>query len=91
MHSTGRQLEYGKGKTLDDYHLENRSTLYVLLRLRGGWNPVIALKQKKAELTDLPGYITVCGEEDMITFDDDPTVKRAKMPCGHVIGIEMFL
>ena len=32
-----------------------------------------------AELTDAP---------DMITWDDDPEGKRAKMPCGHAIGPE---
>lgn len=31
------------------------------------------------ELTDAP---------DMITWDDDPENKRAKMPCGHAIGPE---
>ena len=62
------------------------STLFIVLRLRGGWNPFLAAKQKKKQLTALPGYIELTTEPCMISFDDDPTTRRAKMPCGHVIG-----
>ena len=66
------------GKYLLDYHMENNSTLYIVLRLHGG---MMDAHQKQldedVELTDQP---------DMITWDDDPDNLRAKMPCGHAIG-----
>lgn len=44
------------------------------------------LEQKKQELRPLPGFIELTTEPDMITLDDDPSTRRAKMPCGHVMG-----
>ena len=38
------------------------------------------------DLCDLPGLVTITNERDGIALDDDPSVKRAKMPCGHVMG-----
>ena len=59
---------------LSTYGIQARSTLYLVLRLRGG-----SMKELDAdvELSDAP---------DMITWDDDPENKRAKMPCGHAIS-----
>ena len=76
-------------KTLADYQIQNHSTLFVVLRLRGGWNPLQAARARKQELTSLPPYISVTSRADepcMISFDDDTATKRAKMPCGHIIG-----
>ncbi|XP_070557711.1 uncharacterized protein [Ptychodera flava] len=75
----GKQLEYGKGMHLSDYNIENNSNLYVVLRLKGGSNEGAKQLDDSVELTDAP---------DMITWDDDPENKRAKMPCGHAIGPE---
>lgn len=41
------------------------------------------------KLLPLPGYIWITSTEpDMITLDNNPSVSRAKMPCGHVISQE---
>ena len=72
----GKELRQGQGKKLSDYPaIQNDSTLFLVMRLPGGFDE----KQldEAAELTDEP---------DMITWDDDPEGKRAKMPCGHAIS-----
>ncbi|XP_002733653.2 uncharacterized protein LOC100371864 [Saccoglossus kowalevskii] len=75
-----KQLQAGQGKHLYDYYIENNSTLFVVQRLRGGSTEEHAKQlDEDVELTDAP---------DMITWDDDPENKRAKMPCGHAIGPE---
>ena len=82
-------MERGENKTVVDYKIQAHSTLFVVLRLRGGWNPVQAAKSRKQTLTSLAPYITVTSRTDepcMITLDDDADTKRAKMPCGHIIG-----
>ncbi|XP_077983853.1 uncharacterized protein LOC144438620 [Glandiceps talaboti] len=73
----GKQLEYGNSKYLTDYHIENNSNLFVVLRLKGGSLEGAKELDDGVELTDAP---------DMITWDDDPENKRAKMSCGHAIG-----
>ncbi|XP_028402932.1 uncharacterized protein LOC114525716 [Dendronephthya gigantea] len=73
-----KQLE--TGKYLSDYHVENNSTLYLVLRLKGG---MMDENQKQ-----LDGDVELTYEPDMITWDDDPDNLRAKMPCGHAIGPE---
>ncbi|XP_002732174.2 putative E3 ubiquitin-protein ligase ariadne-2, partial [Saccoglossus kowalevskii] len=75
----GKQLEYGRGKRLTDYNIENYSNLFVVLRLIGGYKDEPKELDDSVELTDAP---------DMITWNDDPDNKRAKMPCGHAIGPE---
>ncbi|XP_041354488.1 uncharacterized protein LOC121372264 [Gigantopelta aegis] len=65
------------GKHLADYNIQNESTLFVVLRLNGGSEPEPKQLDEDVELTNAP---------DMITWDDDPESKRAKMPCGHAIG-----
>lgn len=54
--------------------IAHNSTLFMVLRLHGGMDKAL---DDLAPLTDEP---------DMITWDDDPEGKRAKMPCGHAIG-----
>ena len=79
-------MEYGADKTLKSYSIVNLSTLFIVLRLQGGWNPLLACSLKKAVLQPLAGYIRVVTDEpDMISLEDEPS-QRAKMPCGHVIG-----
>ena len=58
-----------------------------MLRLRGGINPLKLATIRKYELTPLRGYITLTDEPCMISFNDDCATKRARMPCGHVIGM----
>ena len=84
----GKQLEYSSGQTLSDYDIVNNSTIFVVLRLNGGWNPIDAARLKKQTLQALPGHVTITNELDMISLDDDPDVRRAKMSCGHVIGLQ---
>ncbi|XP_069109323.1 E3 ubiquitin-protein ligase DDB_G0292642-like [Argopecten irradians] len=70
----------GKKMYLSDYHLLDRSNLFVVMQVSGGNDPDTPKQlDDDVELTDLP---------DMITWDDDPNNKRAKMPCGHAIGPE---
>lgn len=73
---TTKQLEIGK--RLSDYGMQNESNVFLILRLLGGSNrssiPPVKELDDAVELTDAP---------DMITWDDDPENKRAKMPCGH--------
>lgn len=66
--------ESNKQTHLSTYGIEKRSTLFLVLRLRGGSGKVL---DDDVELSDAP---------DMITWDDDPENKRAKMPCGHAIS-----
>jgi len=75
---------------LSDYKIENQSTVIGVLRMQGGVWPLDAIRDKTQQLTPLPGYITVTSlesEEDIISLDNSPTERRAKMPCGHVIGM----
>ena len=76
---TTKQLEIGK--RLSDYGMQNESNVFLILRLLGGSNqssiPPVKELDDAVELTDAP---------DMITWDDDPENKRAKMPCGHAIS-----
>lgn len=65
---------------LSDYKLQDRSELFVVFRLPGGNDPEPPKElDDDVELSDAP---------DMITWDDDPDNKRAKMPCGHAISPE---
>lgn len=65
--------ERNKQTYLSTYGIEKGSTLFLVLRLHGGSQKVL---DDDVELSDAP---------DMITWDDDPENKRAKMPCGHAI------
>ena len=71
-----KQLE--AGKYLTEYHVENNSTLYLVLRLKGGM-----MDENQKQLDE---DVELTYEPDMITWDDDPENLRAKMPCGHAIG-----
>ena len=71
-----KQLE--AGKYLSEYHVENNSTLYLVLRLKGG--------MMDGNEKQLDRDVELTYEPDMITWDDDPDNLRAKMPCGHAIG-----
>lgn len=46
----------------------------------------IQLEEGQKVLLPLPGFIELTSEPDMISFESDSKTKRAKMPCGHVIG-----
>ncbi|CAH1228671.1 UBC [Branchiostoma lanceolatum] len=76
---TTKQLEYGKGKYLSDYQMQNESTLFVVLRLHGGSCTPRKQLDEDVETTDAP---------DMISWEDDPNTPRAKMSCGHAITPE---
>ena len=79
----GSRLLYGRkelqsDKILPDYGIEKRSTLFLVFRLRGGSEQIrVKVLDHTVELSDAP---------DMITWNDDPETKRAKMPCGHAIS-----
>lgn len=74
----GKQLE--NEKRLSEYGLEHGSTVFLVLRLPGGSGiPHEKQLDDAVELSDAP---------DMITWDDDPENKRAKMSCGHAITPE---
>jgi len=66
--------------TLKDYGITRGSTIFLVLRLHGG-------DDEKRHNPDDPD-VELTNEPDMITFDDDPTNPRAKMPCGHGITPE---
>ncbi|KAJ3289070.1 hypothetical protein HK104_007765 [Borealophlyctis nickersoniae] len=61
-------------RRFSEYGIEENSSIYLVLRLRGGGprGP-----RKTTPYTD---------EADMITLDADPTILRVKMPCGHPIS-----
>lgn len=79
----GKEIEK-KDKRISDYPaIGHGSTMFMVMRLLGGNDtyvedpPFVKELDELAELTDEP---------DMITWDDDPEGKRAKMPCGHAIS-----
>ena len=75
---SGKELQ--KEKILPDYGIEKRTTLFLVFRVRGGSEQIpVKVLDHTVELSDAP---------DMITWDDDPENKRAKMPCGHAISKE---
>lgn len=87
--SLGRYLPFSQGESLSDYGLTHLSKLDLQVTLPGGIWPLTAIKVRKTELRPLPGFITVTTsptEPDMISLEADPKEKRARMPCGHVIG-----
>ena len=80
----GKQLDPnvvdGKSRLLNEYGLQHGSTVFLVLRLKGGSDiPPPKQLDDAVELSEAP---------DMITWDDDPENKRAKMPCGHAISKE---
>jgi hypothetical protein len=77
----GKELEQKKDKQIRDYpSIVHGSTLSMLMRLLGGFDP---LPEK-----ELDALADMTLEPDMITCEDDPEGKRAKMPCGHSISPE---
>ena len=78
---SGKELQ--KEKILPDYGIEKRTTLFLVFRMRGGSEQIpVKVLDHTVELSDAP---------DMITWDDDPENKRAKMPCGHAISKRFWL
>ncbi|XP_068678477.1 homeobox protein Hox-D4a-like isoform X1 [Montipora foliosa] len=67
------------GKRLSDYGVQSESNLYFIPWL---------LDDSSQDSSIPPGQVLddaveLCDAPDMITWDDDPENKRAKMPCGH--------
>lgn len=77
FNTLGKQLVFGQKKHLTDYKIENQSNLFVVLRLNGGTDVNFKELDEDVELSEAP---------DMISWEDDPSTPRAKMPCGHAIG-----
>ena len=75
---TTKQLEIGK--RLSDYGVQNESNVFLVLRLLGGSERSIPPEK------ELDDAVELSNDPDMITWDDDPENKRAKMPCGHAIS-----
>lgn len=63
-------------ETIDKIGIKYGEHLHFVVSVGGG----------SQELTPLPGYIEVTSAPCAISYDDDTTVKRAKMPCKCVIG-----
>lgn len=78
---TTKQLE--RGKRLSDYGMQSESNVFLILRLLGG--SMTSIPPEKV----LDDAVELCDAPDMITWDDDPENKRAKMPCGHAISKEV--
>lgn len=77
---TTKQLEIGK--RLSDYGMQSESNVFLILRLLGG--SMTSIPPEK----ELDDAVELSEAPDMITWDDDPENKRAKMPCGHAITPE---
>lgn len=63
-------------ETIDKFGIKHGDTLHFVMNVTGG----------SKELEPLPGYIEVTNDPCAVSYDDDPTVKRARMPCKCVIG-----
>ena len=67
---------------LSEYDIRHESTILLAIRTPGGSEQTPAkVLDDTVELSDAP---------DMITWNDDPENKRAKMPCGHAISKELL-
>ena len=85
---------------ISDYKgIVHGSVLFMVLRLPGGSDRMPTTDETTVVQTELESSVTqeskdldslapLTNEPDMITWDDDPLGKRAKMPCGHAIGPE---
>lgn len=78
---TTKQLQIGK--RLSDYGMQSESNVFLILRLLGG--SMTSIPPEK----ELDDAVELSEAPDMITWDDDPENKRAKMPCGHAISKEV--
>jgi hypothetical protein len=79
----GKELEQSQGKRISDYpSIMHGSNLFMVMRLLGGQD------QQQPPPKELDDLVDLTDEPDMITWDDDPEGKRAKMPCGHAIAPE---
>ncbi|XP_019617076.1 PREDICTED: acidic repeat-containing protein-like [Branchiostoma belcheri] len=82
-----KQLQYGQGKYLSDYHLQNESNLFVVLRLPGGGNTNSGMSGIASRYPDIGntntgannigGNNTRGNTEDSNTGDDD----THDLPC----------
>ncbi len=87
-----RLIHGGKEIHKDDDHelisdykgIVHGSVLFMVLRLYGGSSHLDTSVTQESK--DLDALVPLTDEPDMITWDDDPDEKRAKMPCGHAIG-----
>lgn len=76
----GKELVQGQGKRISDYpSIVHGSNLFMVMRLLGG---------EELPAKELDDLVDLTDDPDMITWDDDPEGKRAKMPCGHAIAPE---
>lgn len=72
--------EESSTETLESLNIQFGAFLDFCVRTPGG----------SRSLQPLPGYIEVTTAPCDVSCDDDPSVNRAKMPCGCVIGRSMY-
>ena len=66
------------------------STIGLVLRQPGGKWPEDAIRLKHDSLLPMNGFIDITTDlPDMISLENDPGKRRAKMKCGHVIGVQV--
>lgn len=68
----GEQLEEDMRGTVESFGIVHESFLDFCQRLKGG----------SGKLTALPGKISLTQDPCCITYDDNPSTARARMPCG---------
>lgn len=85
--------ELGKKTKLTDRCLQDKSTVCLVFRLKGGRNPdekaelEAAMNAQKSGLQPLSGWVTLSAEDCMILADSpEPGQYNAKIKCGHVIS-----
>ncbi|KAL3871388.1 hypothetical protein ACJMK2_039392 [Sinanodonta woodiana] len=78
-----RSIVNGNATILKDYGIDDKAILFGCIMMTEDDGSSVEEKP-----TSLNGVIEFTNSPDMLTLDDDQSMSRIKMPCGHAIGQE---